>query len=62
MRWTTGFRFPAGGGPLFFFRHCVETDSGIHPTSYPMGTEGSFLKGKVTGAWSWPLISIWCRD
>jgi hypothetical protein len=27
------------------------------PTSYPMGTGGSFPWGKAAGAWSWPLTS-----
>jgi hypothetical protein len=31
--------------------------SGVHPTSYPMDTGGSFSGGKVTGAWSWPITS-----
>jgi hypothetical protein len=28
--------------------------SGAHPASYPMGTRGSFSRGKAVGAWSWP--------
>jgi hypothetical protein len=28
----------------------VQTGSGVHPTSYPMGTGGSFLGGKAAGA------------
>jgi hypothetical protein len=33
-------RFPAGAGN--FFLHCrVQTDSGAHPASYPMGIRGS---------------------
>jgi hypothetical protein len=35
----------------------VHTGSGAHPTSYPMGTGGSFPGGKAAGAWSWPLTS-----
>jgi hypothetical protein len=27
----------------------------VHPLSYPIGTAGSFLKGKAGGAWNWPL-------
>jgi hypothetical protein len=27
-----------------------QTSSGAHPASYPMGTEGSFPRGKVAGA------------
>jgi hypothetical protein len=26
---------------------CIQTGSGAHPTSYPMGTGGSFLGGKA---------------
>jgi hypothetical protein len=37
--------------------HSVQTDSGTHPASYPMGTGGSFPGGKAVGAWSWPLTS-----
>jgi hypothetical protein len=35
--------------------HSVQTDSGVHPSSCPMGTEGSFPGGKAAGSWSWPL-------
>jgi hypothetical protein len=28
----------------------VQTSSGAHPSSYPMGTRGSFPGGKVAGA------------
>jgi hypothetical protein len=41
--------------------HRVQNGSGAHPASYPMGTRGSFLGGKATGAWSWPLTSIYWR-
>jgi hypothetical protein len=37
--------------------HVVQIGSGVHPTSYPMGTGGSFPGGKAVGAWSWPLTS-----
>jgi hypothetical protein len=37
---------------------CVQTGSGAHPASYPMGNRGSFPGGKAAGAWSWPLTSI----
>jgi hypothetical protein len=49
--------FPAGAGN-FSLHHRVQNGSGAHPTSYPMGTKGSFPGGKVAGAWSWPLTSI----
>jgi hypothetical protein len=31
----------------FFSILCVQTSSGAHSVSYPMGTEGPFLGGKV---------------
>jgi hypothetical protein len=30
--------------------HRVQTGPGAHPVSYPMGTRGSFLGSKATGA------------
>jgi hypothetical protein len=50
-------RLPAGAGN-FSLHHRVQNGSGAHPTSYPMGTGGSFPGGKTAGGWSWPLISI----
>jgi hypothetical protein len=50
-------RVPAGAGN-FSFHHRVQTGSGTRPTSYPMGSRGSFPGGKAAGAWSWPLTSI----
>jgi hypothetical protein len=38
-------RFLAGAGNLS--RHRVQTGSGAHPASYPMGTRGSFPGGKA---------------
>jgi len=38
--------------------HRVQTGSGAHPASYPMGTGGSFSEGKAAGTWSWPLTFI----
>jgi hypothetical protein len=35
--------------------HVVQTSSGPHPISCPVGTEDSFLGGKAAEAWSWPL-------
>jgi hypothetical protein len=34
-------------GADFFSSPCVQTGSGAHPASYPMGTGGSFPRGKV---------------
>jgi hypothetical protein len=50
-------RFPAGAGN-FSLRHRVQTGSGPHPASYPLGAGGFFLGGKAAGARSWPLTSI----
>jgi hypothetical protein len=50
-----GFRVPVG--QEFSLLHVVQTGSGVHSTSYTMGTRGSFLGGKVVGARSWPLTS-----
>jgi hypothetical protein len=55
-----GIRFPAGPGNISL-RHHVQTGSGTHPASYPMGNRGSFRGGEMGAAWKWPLISIWCR-
>jgi hypothetical protein len=38
-------RSPAGAD--FSSSPCVQTGSGAHPASYPMGTGGSFSGGKV---------------
>jgi hypothetical protein len=46
--WTIGVRFPTGAED-FFYSPCVQTGSGVHPTSYPMGTGGPFPGGKA-----WP--------
>jgi hypothetical protein len=42
-----GVRVPVG--EKFSFLHVVQTGSGVHPTSYPTGTGGSFLGGKAAG-------------
>jgi hypothetical protein len=47
--WMVGVRFPAGAGN-FSLRHRVQTGSGAHPTSYRMGTGGSFPGGKAAEA------------
>jgi hypothetical protein len=41
-------RFLAGAGN--FSLHHVQNGSGAHSASYPMGTRGSFLRGKAAGA------------
>jgi hypothetical protein len=42
-------RVPAGAGN-FSLHHRIQTGSGAHPDSYPMGTRGSFPGGKAAGA------------
>jgi hypothetical protein len=54
-------RFPARAGN-FSLHHHVQTGSGNHPVSYPMGIRGSFSRGKAAGTWSWPLTSICCQS
>jgi hypothetical protein len=36
----------------------VQTASGTHLASCPMGSRSSFPRGKVVGAWNWQLTSI----
>jgi hypothetical protein len=56
VEWTTqGSEFESRWGQKFSLLPLVQTGSGIHPTSYPMRTGGSFSGGKAAGAWSWPL-------
>jgi len=51
-----GVRLPIGVGKGFYsLRHRVQTGSGAHPATCPMGT-GS----KATRGWNWPLTSILC--
>jgi hypothetical protein len=48
--WTTeGSEFGSGQGQEFYLLHVVQTGSGIHPTSYPMGTGSSFPGVKRPG-------------
>jgi hypothetical protein len=42
-------RVPAGAGN-FSLHHRVQTGSGAHSASYPMGTNGSFPGSKAAGA------------
>jgi hypothetical protein len=49
-------------GKRFSLIHSIQTSSGAHPASYPMGTGVSFPAGKAGGPWGWPLTSIWCRN
>jgi hypothetical protein len=47
--WGSRVQFPAGAGN-FSLHPRVQNGSGAHPASYPMGTRGSFLEGKLAGA------------
>jgi len=44
-----------GRGRDFSHLHRVQTDSGAHPASYPMGSGGRFPGGRTAGAWSCPV-------
>jgi hypothetical protein len=43
-----GFRVPSGAGK-FSLHHRVQSDFGVHPASYPVGTRGSFPGMKRPG-------------
>jgi hypothetical protein len=47
--WGSRVLFSAGAGN-FSFHHRVQKGSGAQPTSYPIGTRGSFPAGKVAVA------------
>jgi hypothetical protein len=48
VRVTLGVRVLLEAG-YFSPHHRVQTSSGVHPASYPMGTRGSFPGDKVAG-------------
>jgi hypothetical protein len=51
MGWTTeGSEFESRLGQELSLLEIVQTGSEVHPTSYPMGTGGSFPGGKAAGA------------
>jgi hypothetical protein len=48
--WTTAeSEFESRYWQEFSLLHVAQTGSGVHPTSYPMGTGGSFPGGKAAG-------------
>jgi hypothetical protein len=56
--WSTkGSEFESRWGQEFSLLHVVQTGSGAHPVSYPMGPGGYFPGGKATRVWSWTLTS-----
>jgi hypothetical protein len=51
MGWMReGSEFESHYSQEFSFLHVVQTGSGAHPASYPMGTGGSFPGGEAAGA------------
>jgi hypothetical protein len=46
--WTARVRFPEWKDLSLI--HSVQTGSGFHPTSYPMGTGAKFPRDKASGA------------
>jgi hypothetical protein len=54
---------PDGSGSIpgrdkkFSLLHSVQTGSGAHLASHPVGTGGSLPWGKAAGAWNWSLTS-----
>jgi hypothetical protein len=51
MGWMTeGFEFKSQYGQEFSLPHVVQTDSGAHTTSYPIGTWALSLERKAAGA------------
>jgi hypothetical protein len=53
--WMARVSFPAVQD--FFLLYSVQTGSGAHSASYPMGTRGSFPGGKAAGAYHSPPSS-----
>jgi hypothetical protein len=58
--WTTGIRSPAEEKD-FLSSLCVQTSSGAHPASYPMGTVGPFPRGKAQSGPGTDITLIYCR-
>jgi hypothetical protein len=47
---TKGSEFESRQGQAFSVLHVVQTGSGAHEASYPMGNEGSFFGSKAARA------------
>jgi hypothetical protein len=60
--WMIGVWFLAGAGN-FCPWHCIQTGSGAHPTSYPVGIGSSFpgCKAARLRSWSLTFIKCWCQ-
>jgi hypothetical protein len=50
------------GMEIFLFTTASRLALGPPHPPIQWSTRGSFPGGKAVGVWSWPLISIWCRD
>jgi hypothetical protein len=50
INFAKGSEFESRWGQEFSFLHVVQTGSGAHPVSYPMGTGGSFPRVKAAVA------------
>jgi hypothetical protein len=49
QEFVIAMNFESRWGQEFLFLHVVQTDSGVHPTSYAVGTGGSFPGVKPPG-------------
>jgi hypothetical protein len=47
--WDTGWMIGGSNPGNFYFHHRVQSGSGAHPASYPIGTRGSFSAVKRPG-------------
>jgi hypothetical protein len=52
---ATGSRLDPSRSKNFSLLHSIQTTSKAHPTSYPVGSVGSFPRGKASWVWSWPF-------
>jgi hypothetical protein len=58
-RWS-GVRVPPGT-ENFSLHHRVQTGSGAHPASFPMGNRDYLFENKAAEAWISPFTSLQCR-
>jgi hypothetical protein len=60
--WMIGGSSPGRGAGNFSLQHRVQTGSGTHSASYPMGTRGSILWVKGPGpGWNHQMTYIICK-
>jgi hypothetical protein len=53
-----GLEFDPWQGQDFSLLCSIQTSSGAHPASYPMGTGGDFPRGEVARVWSWSHLPL----